>query len=67
MSRKAEFRPEVTRVKLNPEQAVLTCNCYNNGSYGTSTRGRKDFRGICEAAARVLGDFVDQIGSTGTS
>ncbi|MFH1902231.1 MAG: hypothetical protein ABIK26_08275, partial [Candidatus Omnitrophota bacterium] len=26
--RKLKFRPEITRVKLNPEQAVLTCNCY---------------------------------------
>ena len=24
-----KFRPEITRVKLNPEQAVLTCNCYS--------------------------------------
>ena len=28
MSKKPEFRPRITRVKLNPEQAVLTCNCY---------------------------------------
>jgi len=24
-----KFRPEITRVKLNPEQAVLTCVCYD--------------------------------------
>jgi len=29
--RKMKFRPEITRVKLNPEQAVLTCNCYAAG------------------------------------
>ena len=28
MARKAKFKPEITRVKLNPEQAVLTCSCY---------------------------------------
>jgi len=28
--RKMKFRPEITRVKLNPEQAVLTCTCYAN-------------------------------------
>ena len=31
MPRKPKFRPEVTRIKLNPEQAVLSCNCYNVG------------------------------------
>ena len=29
MSKKPKFRPEITRVKLNPEQAVLTCACYD--------------------------------------
>ena len=28
MSRKPKFNPEITRVKLNPEQAVLTCTCW---------------------------------------
>lgn len=28
--RKLEFKPRITRVKLNPEQAVLTCNCYDS-------------------------------------
>jgi len=27
---KPKFNPIVTRVKLNPEQAVLACSCYNN-------------------------------------
>ena len=30
MSRKPKFRPEITRVKLNPEQAVLACTCFTN-------------------------------------
>ena len=29
--RKLKFRPRITRIKLNPEQAVLTCDCYSNG------------------------------------
>jgi len=29
--RKMKFRPEITRVKLNPEQAVLSCSCYDSG------------------------------------
>lgn len=35
MSKKAKFNPEITRVKLNPEQAVLACPCYSNGWDGT--------------------------------
>jgi len=38
MSRKLNFKPLIKRVKLNPEQAVLTCTCYaygmRVGSYG---------------------------------
>ena len=29
MPRKPKFRPEINRIKLNPEQAVLMCDCYN--------------------------------------
>jgi hypothetical protein len=29
MPKKPKFNPEVTRVKLNPEQAVLNCSCYS--------------------------------------
>lgn len=28
-AKKKKFRPVITRVKLNPEQAVLSCACYN--------------------------------------
>ncbi len=31
---KPKFKPVVTRVKLNPEQAVLQCNCYATGQVG---------------------------------
>jgi len=31
MPRKPKFKPEVTRVKLNPEQAILGC-CYDQGN-----------------------------------
>jgi len=30
MKSKPKFRPKITRVKLNPEQAVLACSCYAN-------------------------------------
>jgi len=31
MVRKKKFKPVITRVKLNPEQAVLACDCYHSG------------------------------------
>lgn len=30
MKGKPKFTPEITRIKLNPEQAVLACSCYTN-------------------------------------
>ncbi|MFA5162496.1 MAG: hypothetical protein WC421_09640 [Elusimicrobiales bacterium] len=30
MPSKPVFNPEITRIKLNPEQAVLACSCYSN-------------------------------------
>jgi len=35
--RKMKFRPEITRVKLNPEQAVLSCVCSQTGMRGVSS------------------------------
>ena len=35
MSRKPRFNPEITRVKLNPEQAVLQCTCFDRHRIGT--------------------------------
>ena len=29
--KKLKFRPVITRVRLNPEQAVLACSCYSGG------------------------------------
>ncbi len=33
--KRPKFNPEITRVKLNPEQAVLVCPCYNVSEEGT--------------------------------
>ncbi len=38
MAKKKRFKPIITRVKLNPEQAILSCACWNCG-YSTSTSG----------------------------
>jgi len=35
--KKPKFKPEITRVKLNPEQAVLSCACYTGDRRGTGT------------------------------
>lgn len=31
MPKKPKFKPQITRVKLNPEQAVLACECWDVG------------------------------------
>ncbi len=31
MNKKTKFKPRITKVVLNPEQAVLLCDCYING------------------------------------
>jgi len=41
MSRKPKFNPEITRVKLNPEQAVLACTCYTGFLAGTRAQPQK--------------------------
>jgi len=30
MGRRPKFKPEIVKVKLNPEQAVLSCSCYTS-------------------------------------
>ena len=42
--RKPKFRPRITRIKLNPEQAVLNCSCYNVG-FCTTGWARRTFVG----------------------
>jgi len=72
MSRKPKFRPEIRRIKLNSEQAVLSCACYNWGySAGGSVMKHTGHSGYtwheagwhvyaCNASRRHVyyGDFV---------
>ena len=37
MPRKPKFKPVITRIKLNPEQAVLACSCYPWGQVLSAT------------------------------
>lgn len=39
MVKKERFEPVITRIKLNPEQAVLTCNCHSVGRKTYSASG----------------------------
>ena len=51
MARKPKFKPEIRRIKLNPEQAVLTCNCYSRAMWwrfaGHHSGAGKAY-GVCE-------------------
>jgi hypothetical protein len=44
---KPKFNPIVTRVKLNPEQAVLACSCYNARRVNTAASSSASMRSIC--------------------
>lgn len=37
MPRKTRFKPEIKRIKLNPEQAVLACSCHNGQRWLSTT------------------------------
>jgi len=41
--KKPKFKPQITRVKLNPEQAVLSCNCYSVGMRYWTLDGQPGF------------------------
>lgn len=46
MHKRPRFNPEITRVELNPEQAVLVCVCFEPGFYwvpGAPRGTTKDF------------------------
>ncbi len=56
MGRKLKFRPEVTWIHLNPEQAVLSCNCYQYGSkwwIGTAYYSDGILRQVCYSAGKL--------------
>lgn len=37
---KPKFDPIITRIKLNPEQAILACTCWSGRRKGTVTTNR---------------------------
>lgn len=44
MDKKEKFKPEITKVELNPEQAVLSCSCYN---FGFQPGSSLDWNSVC--------------------
>ncbi len=49
MLRKPKFKPEITRVALDPEQAVLMCDCYAGGLrwIGVTTYTSNNVGNVC--------------------
>jgi len=44
---KPKFNPIITRVKLNPEQAVLACSCYNARRANSMANNRTTLASVC--------------------
>lgn len=53
MSRKPKFRPVITRVRLNPEQAVLACGCYDNKTKNQTASSTGKIQ-VCVYSARGI-------------
>lgn len=66
--RKPKFKPRMTRVVLNPEQAVLSCNCFNGGVVGTQGQNFT-LTGLCAPGVRSGGNLCVQgaVGNIGSS
>jgi len=64
MSKKPKFRPEITRIKLNPEQAVLQCGCYKDGVFDTIEGGDAGYHQIWPWPPADPGIWVCVIGRT---
>lgn len=59
MSRKPKFRPVITKVKLNPEQAVLQCDCYDEDRlfYGSGPYPPQTYLNVCLTGKDVDDNF----------
>ncbi|MEW6075263.1 MAG: hypothetical protein AB1530_03045 [Candidatus Omnitrophota bacterium] len=67
MPKKEKFKPVISRVKLNPEQAVLVCSCYNAGLEYTTNVGTR-YTSACDAGLRTTRAYncmlMDELAST---
>lgn len=58
MLKKSAFNPEITRIKLNPEQAVLTCTCFASRLMNT-VQDRNKRNSVCQASGK-LSNYCDK-------
>ncbi len=52
MLKSAKFNPIITKIKLNPEQAVLTCGCLRNRR-SSRTTNRTTSTTVCSNSTTV--------------
>ena len=52
MSSKMKFDPIVTKIKLNPEQAVVVCTCWAAGR-AVNAAGTRSRANLCGQSART--------------
>ena len=66
MPKKPKFKPEITRVKLNPEQAVLACSCPSTGYIPGGSVPKQD---TCEVIgySKDIQSKANQGGSSGVA
>ncbi len=64
MKKKLRFDPEITRVKLNPEQAVLQCNCYTQG---VSSVAQGTVVNVCKRDTKLWGRAARQTAGLASS
>lgn len=51
---KPKFKPEINRVKLNPEQAVLQCSCYDTNRHPLPPETGGGLGMICDGKEKRL-------------
>lgn len=65
MAGKMKFNPVISRVKLNPEQAVLQCTCYR-GRYLTKVSANRSNQ-CAGLSVRTLSSSCNSAASTNTT
>jgi len=61
MPKREKFKPVINRVKLNPEQAVLVCSCFNKGETWVSSVGTR-YTSYCDAGLRTTRAYNCMLG-----
>lgn len=65
MQKKPKFNPKITRVELNPEQAVLACACYSTQK-GYDVMSGVSAADVCLSTTtpKVIGNYAYVTGTT---